>query len=319
MVDAPNHKSNTFPTTAFPRLETMFRRGEKLWQERKDLQDAFPCMNSPEYWFWLLWYGPSEDLQIQESLYPLPDSFLRDRVVGELTPEEIFHQGGLVDWRRIEICFREGGLDFHPGTSILDFGCGCGRLIRHFGLYANDCNLYGADVDKDAVAWCAEKLDFCKFASLPHSPRTEFDNNSFDGIYAYSVFSHLPEDLHQGWLVELHRITRPGGILVITLQGQYIVDLVCSGERDLGCPSRKELQKSLQELNSKGFLFFPYKSLGSTDKRNAEHFAKWDLQQYGTTFVLESYVQKHWSEMFTIVAHHSAPDEWQDFVVLRRK
>src|SRR5262249_14848680 len=43
---------------------------------------------------------------------------------------------------------------------------------------------------------------------------------SFDLVYAFSVFTHLPESLQLAWMGELRRVLRPGGYLLISLHGE---------------------------------------------------------------------------------------------------
>jgi ubiquinone/menaquinone biosynthesis C-methylase UbiE len=40
-------------------------------------------------------------------------------------------------------------------------------------------------------------------------------DNSFDIVFSACVFHHIAHEEHVKWLIELKRITRPGGILVI--------------------------------------------------------------------------------------------------------
>ena len=307
------------PASNYPRLDTLFRQGERLWNEREDLQEAFPEIGSAEYWFWMMWHGAEHYPEVQEALYPIPDSSLTGRVVGENSSALDFHRGGLLDWRRINNCLRAAGFDFKDSRKVLDFGCGCGRILRFFGLYADSCEFFGADVDSGAIAACENHLDFASFSDLQHQPPSSFSAGTFDAIYAFSVFTHLPENRHHAWLEELHRITRPGAILVLTVQGRHVIDLVLSGDRELGEPSTDELRARMPDIEQSGFGFFPYRKIESRNPDINAVFDRWDLEQYGNAFILEPYIRKSWAKLFEIHAIHFAPDEWQDYVVLRRR
>ena len=50
-----------------------------------------------------------------------------------------------------------------------------------------------------------------------------YPDDSFDVVYACSVFSHLPETLHLLWLAEIRRVLRPGGVLVATTLSESAV------------------------------------------------------------------------------------------------
>jgi hypothetical protein len=43
------------------------------------------------------------------------------------------------------------------------------------------------------------------------------DSNTFDMVYAISVFTHLPEDMQFAWLDELERVAKPGGLLLLSV------------------------------------------------------------------------------------------------------
>jgi SAM-dependent methyltransferase len=114
---------------------------------------------------------------------------------------------------------------------VLDFGCGCGRVLRHWPNMP-DTKLYGCDYNPKAVAWVR--------ASLPHvtvlvnnlEPPLPFADSSFDIVYALSVFTHLPVAFQNAWIAELHRILRPTGILIITTMGAAYTDRLSPDERE---------------------------------------------------------------------------------------
>jgi Methyltransferase domain. len=47
----------------------------------------------------------------------------------------------------------------------------------------------------------------------------DYANQSFDLVYAFSVFTHLDLKAQRRWRDELRRILRPRGILLLTLHG----------------------------------------------------------------------------------------------------
>jgi SAM-dependent methyltransferase len=224
-----------------------------------------------------------------------------------------------VDGWRIDGCLREAGFDPVRGGSVLDLGVGCGRILQYLAVYAKSCRLVGADVDEAAIAWCAKHLDFAAFQSLPRQPPSAFADGEFDAVYAFSVFSHLPEALHLRWLEEIARIARPGAAVVITVHGRHVIDEIVNRRRPHVTPSAQGLAAALPEIERRGFGFFPYRKLRFSDRENDRFFASWDLEEYGDTFILERYVRERWTKSFELVALHEAPDDWQDHVVLRRR
>ncbi|WP_433942387.1 class I SAM-dependent methyltransferase [Brevundimonas diminuta] len=102
---------------------------------------------------------------------------------------------------------------------VLDFGCGCGRVLTPMQARYPHLVVTGADIDGEAVSWLADVVPG-KFVALPHEPPAPFESKTFDLIYGVSVFTHLPEDLQFAWLAELRRIIRPDGFVLLTVHGE---------------------------------------------------------------------------------------------------
>lgn len=103
---------------------------------------------------------------------------------------------------------------------ILDWGCGPGRIIRHLPeVIGNECEFFGSDLNRFSVEWCRTNLPGITFIKNTSTPALPFENDFMDVIYGISVFTHLSESMHYDWYNELHRILKPGGILLFTTQG----------------------------------------------------------------------------------------------------
>jgi len=113
--------------------------------------------------------------------------------------------------------------------SVLDFGCGCGRVTRYFREHDGD--VAGSDVSRDAVAWCRSNLPFARFEVNGLAPPLAFADASFDLVYALSVFTHLTADLQLAWRDELGRVLRPGGRLLVTTHGSSYLPRLDEDER----------------------------------------------------------------------------------------
>ncbi len=303
--------SNSFPSSRYPRIDALFRAGETVWRQRYGVPKVFPEINTPAYWYWLMWYGPKLFPQIQQNGYAFPSESLISRVIGEPPTAKRFNESGLVDWRRIEGCLRQGGFTFERGA-VLDFGCGCGRILRHFALNADACGFFGADVDRELIEWNSLHLDFAAFHTINPNPPTRYDTEQFDAVYGFSVFSHLPLDAAAAWRGELRRIGKPGAVVVLTLHGQHVMNEVAAYNRDIGAPSAETLNKDKPTLKQDGFLFYPY-------PESANNTADWmNNCRYGNAFFTEAFAQTFWSEGFKVIGYLPAPDHWQDYIILKR-
>jgi SAM-dependent methyltransferase len=114
----------------------------------------------------------------------------------------------------------KNGVDIARFDSILDFGCGVGRVLRHMPMLS-PARLYGCDYNRKLIAWCRRHLAFAEFAISKLEAPLQYDNCSFDFIYALSVFTHFTEAQHVFWINELRRVLRPGGYLLLTTHGNY--------------------------------------------------------------------------------------------------
>jgi SAM-dependent methyltransferase len=117
-------------------------------------------------------------------------------------------------------------------TRILDFGCGSGRVVRHWETLTGT-DKHGCDYNARAVAWAAANLPFAHFRQNSLTPPLPYDAGEFDLCYSVSVFTHLPADLQRPWIEELHRVLAPGGILVLTLSGRGDFTRLTAAERAL--------------------------------------------------------------------------------------
>ena len=113
---------------------------------------------------------------------------------------------------------------------ILDFGCGCGRVLRH--LDPEQASIHGVDWNRRVVRWCRKHLPAVQFEVGGLEPPLAFGGDlRFRMIYAFSVFTHLPDSVQRAWLRELASRLEPGGILVLSTHGQGFVDQLSDDER----------------------------------------------------------------------------------------
>jgi SAM-dependent methyltransferase len=189
------------------------------------------------------------------------------------------------------------------GRTVLDFGCGAGRTLRHFVREAEVGRVLGCDIHAESVQWLqatlCPPLEVFENGEVPPLALTD---GSIELIWAISVFTHLT-DHASAWLLELHRVLAEDGLLITTFNGSGTNRTVTGEDWD---PDR----------------------IGMTVLFSGQ---SWDT---GGPAVVHSpwWIREHWGRLFEIVSleeegfavrttRERKPSHWQGqgIAVLRRK
>jgi SAM-dependent methyltransferase len=192
------------------------------------------------------------------------------------------------------------GVPINAGTRILDFGCGWGRIARFFFKDVEGHNIFGVDVDPSMISFCASEMTCGRYATVHPEPPMEFlENNSLDVIFAYSVFSHLSEDVARQWIGEFARVLKPKGLLLATTQGRSFLDFCESlhdkqGELEHAwwkglARSFLPMEKAKEDYDSGKFLFSP---TGGGSYREKSF--------YGEAIISRQYVEREYARFLTL-------------------
>lgn len=101
---------------------------------------------------------------------------------------------------------------------VCDAGCGCG--IYALKLAANGFSVSGFDVSARAVALAQALFDRSAYSAVLQTASildTGYADGAFDCVLSRDVLDHLPRAEAVRALRELCRITRPGGLVLFTL------------------------------------------------------------------------------------------------------
>lgn len=113
------------------------------------------------------------------------------------------------------------GQPFPRHLKALEIGCGPGRIIRP--LSADFAEIHGIDVSDEMIRLAREKLRGIPNAYVHHtrtSDLSQFADESFDFVYSYAVFQHIPSrEVVLGYLTDARRVLKPGGILRCQING----------------------------------------------------------------------------------------------------
>ena len=232
---------------------------------------------------------------------PVPPPRLRYRVHGELRLNSFFSVG-LHIHRDVLKILEAQKIEVSEELEVLDFGCGCARMLEHFLCEGTKWKFTGTDIDSDAIAWV--RKNFPGKASWDINdkrPPLHYSSRRFDVVFAISLFTHFDEDMQFDWLQELHRILSVDGILICSVHGKPVWDKVASFGSRLH-----------NAMNGKGFYFLQ----SSSGIRNLAGLPDF----YQTAFHSEEYVRNNWGDLFHIVDYSDcAIGNHQTAVVLRKK
>ena len=160
---------------------------------------------------------------------PVPPARLR--ILTTASPSvEWFIQSGQAAAESIRELLERNAVPMTEIGSILDFGCGCGRVVRHWANVPT--RIHGCDYNAALVDWCHCRLPFARFETNSLAPPLPYAHASFDLVYALSVFTHLPRPLQQQWMGELARVLTSTGYLIVSTHGEASLDTLTEVERN---------------------------------------------------------------------------------------
>lgn len=152
---------------------------------------------------------------------PIPPAEFRRLVHGEPIGEE--------DHARIgDECFSviKERCALRPSSTVLDIGCGCGRIATPMSSFLTSGIYHGVDIVRPMVDWCTDNISLrhphfhFHHADLSNTVyRTSgkpadsyvfpFSDDTFDVIFAMSVFTHLLPASAAQYAREISRMLKP--------------------------------------------------------------------------------------------------------------
>ena len=142
-------------------------------------------------------------------------------------------------------------LNLSPGDKVLDLGCGSGAIAEHIAELTG-ATPYGINLDASQIekSWKNPNLPSANFAVGDFNKVLEFDNESFDAVYAVQPMTYVSD--HDHTFSEVFRILKPGGTFVIN-------DVAALDAYDRENEHQKTLIQHTRELTVfGGFWYYRY-------------------------------------------------------------
>jgi len=226
--------------------------------------------------------------------FPVPPPVIHSRVTGEEYSDETYRDQCVQLADGLDRLLSAHALRMEQFHSVLDFGCGCGRVLVNYA-HLPGIAFYGTDIDEVSIGWCREHIPGMEFSVNGAMPPLPWPNGQFDLVMAISVFTHIPWKMQIDWLIELRRVLAPGGYLIATTHGDFYADTYLGKE-------------ALSAYKTNGYCYLRVPT-------DPPIFPDW----YQATFVNADYVHRVFGRLFEHVLH--VPRGFcdrQDAVIMRR-
>jgi SAM-dependent methyltransferase len=131
----------------------------------------------------------------------------RDYILPNRTDKE-FNEEGLLEAENIAKEFRLKRTA-NPTNVCIDYGCGIGRITKHFKKYAK--RMIGLDICKEFIEK-AKAIDSCEYYTTDEFKEEEVA----DIVFSVSVLQHNDEPNRKEIMQRIHSLLKPGGICYVT-------------------------------------------------------------------------------------------------------
>ena len=254
---------------------------------------------SDAFWLWANTDGRREDPALATILPSFPDPETSKGPIGAEGEGAVRH-GFPIYLTLREVAERWIGRLGEAGD-VLEFGVGWGRMIRLFLRDVAPEHLWGTDVNGDLVRACRSTNRHARFVMNGATPPLPFEDGRFGFIYAYSVFSHLGEEISGRWVADLARTLAPGGLLVVSTWPRSFIEWCRDVRADPTIavhpawrrnlePVFLDTERWLARYDEGAFCFDPY-----AEERHPRAFLE-GVPSHGEACIPRAFVEREWTK-----------------------
>ena len=158
-------------------------------------------------------------------------------------PDYLLHETGKLIFSHYHTSGKAAANEIHslhaifsnsPIQSILDWGCGVGRVTRHLPDYFPGAKITGVDVNPSCIQWLQNNIQGIEWIQSSTNLSDETISAQYDLIIALSVLTHLPASEQANWLNKLYGLLQPQGLVWLSTHGKtYLHQLTHQQKKQL--------------------------------------------------------------------------------------
>jgi ubiquinone/menaquinone biosynthesis C-methylase UbiE len=163
-------------------------------------------------------------------------------------------------------------LGLRPPHSLIDVGCGSGRLPFHLRNYLTG-PFVGTDILEEALDYARDKCGRPDWSFVQNQePTIPAADSSADFVSFFSVFTHLLDEDVYRFLVEAQRVAKPGGRIVFSF-----LDFECESHWPVfeSTVADRDPARVINKFISKGAIRRWCRALGLAEESICDGTAPW--------------------------------------------
>ena len=249
--------------------------------------------------------------------FPVPPNSIMRRTSASTLRD--YFSASLTTYSPVITMARFYGVKFDKSTNVLDFGCGAGSQLMSITRHFPDAKYHAVDIDPSSVAFVKKSYPRVDCYLGGFMPPTKFADCEMDLVYSASTFSHFDLPTQRAWLAELYRITKPGGLVLPTIDGSRSLQFYFTQV------SGTDITEIEETLRRDGIFHKDYAWLKQLQQRGPALSPSVDISSYfggsyGNTTMTPEFVRKNWSAAgFEVLGiAEGVSGGVQDLVVMRR-
>lgn len=247
------------------------------------------------------------------ALFGVPDEKIQVSTTGR-SGEPVLRDG-FAFYQFARKILHEYGNGLAADTAVMDFGCAWGRILRFWPRDIKAEKLFGFEVQERFLKHAREHVPAATYRVSQTRPPLPNGGQKFDLIYAFSVFSHLPEALTNEWIEEFAKVLKPGGIACLTTRPRAHIEIAGTAANK-GAHSGvyagliNDKAEALASFDEGNFIFYPAHGGGSLSESD-----------YGEAIIPLAYANANWSKHLEVVGlfENYSQNYLQPCFVLRKR